>query len=52
MFSNRNIFESILSVFSLAVGAVAIAFCPGPLVLVCGVVLFIMGVMGLIFGNW
>ncbi|MCD8189504.1 MAG: hypothetical protein LUD78_04675 [Clostridiales bacterium] len=52
MFDKRNIFDSILSVFALSAGAVALALHSGPVVVLCGVILLAIGGLGLAFGNW
>lgn len=44
--------DRVLSIVALVVGAVALAIHNGPLMIGCGVVALIMGVLGLTFGNW
>lgn len=40
------------SIVALTVGAVALAIHNGPLMIGCGVVGLLIGILGLTFGNW
>ncbi len=44
--------DRVLSLVALAVGATALALHDGPLMIGCGVVALLMGLLGLAFGNW
>lgn len=48
----RQATDQALSLVALVVGAVALAIHDGPLMIGCGVVALLMGLLGLTFGNW
>ncbi|MCD8190042.1 MAG: hypothetical protein LUD78_07455 [Clostridiales bacterium] len=44
--------DRVLSLVALAVGAAALALHDGPVMVGCGVVMLLVGLLGLAFGTW